>query len=125
MYHKIVNKFDVDCLEASITMGRLMKDIPAEVKEKIMGATRETVSILDEYYGETRNPESNLGGFLMFLPTVQDTEMFYDKILKHYSIEVAYAEADEEVAASGDIRFRRQTFLLSSDYGIIIVYPEQ
>ncbi len=125
MYHKIVNIFDVDCLEASISKGKLTNDIPAEGKEKVMGAIRETVSIFDDYYGESRHPESDLGGFLMFLPTVQDTEMFYDKILNHYCLKVAYAEIDEEIAVSGKIKFRQQTFLLSSDFGIVIVYPEQ
>lgn len=125
MYQKIVNKYDVEFLDASITKGRLMNDIPAEVKEKVMEVIRETVSIFDDYYGESRHPESDLGGCLIFLPTVQDTEMFYDKILNHYSIEVAYAEVDEEIAVSDNIKFRQQTFLLSSDFGIVIVYPEQ
>lgn len=125
MYYKIVNKFDADCLEFSIINGSLMNDIQVEVKKKVMGAIRETVSILDEYYGESRHPESDLGGFLIFLPTLQDTEMFYDEILKHYSLDVTYTEVDEELAVSGNIKFRQQTFLLSSDYGLVIVYPEQ
>lgn len=125
MYHKIVNKFDVDCIETSITKGRLMKDIPTEVKERVMGAIRETVSIYDEYYGESRHSERDLGGFLMFLPTLQDKELFYGKILKHYNLDVAYSEVDEEIAVSDNLKFRQQTFLLSSDYGLVIVYPEQ
>ncbi len=123
MYHKIVNKFDVDCLEKSITMGKLMNDIPTEVKKKVMGAIREIISILDEYYGEARHPDSDLGGFLIFLPAEQDTEMFYDKIMKHYNLDMEYAESVDVVADDGNIKFIQQTYILSSDFSIILVLP--
>jgi hypothetical protein len=123
MYHKIVNKFDVDCLEASITKGRLMNDIPVELKEEVMRAIRGTVSILDEYYGETRHPDSDLGGYTILLPTLQDTELFYDNIIKHYNLNIEYAESVDVLADSGNIKFIQQTYILSSDFGIILVLP--
>lgn len=123
MYYKIVNRFDVDCLEDSISQNRLMIDVQAEIKEKVTRAIRDTIAILDEYYGETRLPERDLGGFLIFLPTVQDTQIFYDKILKHFNLDIIYAEIDDEIVASDKIMFRLQIFNLSSDYSLVIVYP--
>ncbi len=124
MYHKIVNKFDVDCLEVSITQGSLINVISPEVKDKVIGTIREAVTIFDEYYGAARHPESDLGGFLIFIPSLSDKELFYNKILNYYNLDVTYAEIDEELINFNDIKFRQQTFLVSSDYGIVIVYPE-
>ena len=102
-----------------------MDGIVSGCKEKVFDAIWQTVSILDEYYEASRHPESDLGGFLIFIPTLQDTKLFYNKILNNYNLDIAYAEIDEEIALSGSIKFRQQTFLLSSDYGLVIVYPEQ
>jgi hypothetical protein len=125
MYYKIVNKFDVECLEQSVNQGKVMEGVSSESREKVMEAIRQTISIFDKYYGEQRHPESDLGGYLMFLPTLQDTELFYVKILNHYHLSVECAEVTEEVATSGNLKFIQQTFLLSSDYGIVILYPEK
>jgi hypothetical protein len=124
MYYKLVNKFDVECLEECLEQGDILDGIISECKVKVIDTIRQTVNIFDEYYSASRHPESDLGGFLFFLPTLQDTKLFYNKILNYYNLDVAYAEVDEEIAISGSIIFRLQTFLLSSDYGLVIVYPE-
>ena len=124
MYYKLVNKFDVECLEECLEQGDILDGIISECKVKVIDTIRQTVNIFDEYYSASRHPESDLGGFLFFLPTLQDTKLFYNKILNYYNLDVVYAEVDEEIAISGSIIFRLQTFLLSSDYGLVIVYPE-
>jgi hypothetical protein len=125
MYYKIVNRFDVECLLQSINHEKVMEEVTAGCREKVMDVIQQTISIFDEYYGEKRHPERDLGGYLLYLPTLQDTKLFYDKILKHYNLDVVYAEIDEEIAVSDNIKFRQQTFLLSSDYGLVIVFPKQ
>lgn len=125
MYYKIVNRFDVECLLQSINHKKVMEEVATECREIVMDVIQQTISIFDEYYGEERHPERDLGGYLFFLSTLQDTELFYDKILNHYNLDVEYAEIDEEIAVSDNIKFRQQTFLLSSDYGLVIVFPKQ
>jgi hypothetical protein len=125
MYYKIVNRFDVECLGQSVYQGNVMEGVSTEYKEKVMEAIRKTINIFDEYYGEQRHPESDLGGYLMFLTTLQDTELFYEKILMHYHLSAECAEVTEEITTSGNLKLIQQTFLLSSDYGIVILYPEQ
>ncbi len=123
MYHKIVNKFDVECLERAMEQGNIMNGIPRELSEKVIGAIRETVGIFDEYYGGMRHPEASLGGDVILLPTIQDTELFYDEILKHYNLNEEYAESVDTVAEGDNIKFLQQTYLLSSDFGIVLVLP--
>lgn len=123
MYYKIVNEFDVDCLNHSITHGTLMNDIPAEIQEVVIGSIHSTVSIFDDYYGASRHPESDLGGFLIFLPTLDDSELFYTRILNQYNLKEDYSESIDIIAEFGNIKFIQQTYILSSDYGIVLVLP--
>ena len=113
----------MDFLDAINTKGRFINYFPVVLKEEVMRAIRGTVSILDEYYGETRHPDSDLGGYTILIPTLQDTELFYDKIMKHYNLDIEYAESVDVVADDGNIKFIQQTYILSSDFGIILVLP--
>lgn len=123
MYHKIVNKFDVDCLEQCMYQSELLNASSSEIKASVMASIKDTVGIFDEYYGASRHPENDLGGFVIFMPTIHDTELFYAKILDHYNLTEECAESIDIVADWGNIKFIQQTYLLSSDFGIVLVLP--
>jgi len=101
---KLYHERDVDglALEASI------KDI-----------ARNTLKILDEAYGEERDPLSDLGGFLVILESEDEIEN-----LKDYQLDIIkdIPEYSDYVAGAND-NWIVSLYLLSSDYSITVIMP--
>ena len=97
-----------------IDMVKAEKVIPQKVKESI----EETLTILDEMYGEDRNVENDLGGYAVILESKKDI----DKLKTvHLDIYKDFPEVVEKIEVSKDVSWIKLTFLLSSDYAIIVV----
>jgi len=90
-----------------------------ELDEHIKDIARHTLSILDDAYGESRDPKADLGGFVVIL----ESEDEVDK-LKEYNLDLLtdIPEYTDYIAGNDD-NWIISMYLLSSDYSITVIMP--
>ena len=93
-----------------------VNNIPSEVIESI----KVTIDILNENYGEDRDVESNLGGYILIAENIVDIE-----ILKQDKLKGLVAEYTDIIECSEGVNWTSSLFLLSSDFTIVVVTTEE
>lgn len=91
-------------------------NIPLEVIESI----KATIDILNENYGENRDIETDLGGYIVIVENIVDIE-----ILKQDKLQGLIAEYTDIIECSEGVNWTSLLFLLSSDYTIVVVTTEE
>ncbi|WP_289130700.1 hypothetical protein [uncultured Clostridium sp.] len=91
-------------------------NIPSEVIESI----KVTIDILNENYGEDRDIEADLGGYIVIAENIVDIE-----ILKQDKLQGLIAEYTDIIECSEGVNWTSLLFLLSSDYTIVVVTTEE
>ena len=81
MFLRIVNRLDLDCMEAMIA-GAIKEDA---WKEMVMDRIKETVGILDGSYRKERMPY-DMGGYVFLVTEVQEQEEARGKIIECYHL---------------------------------------
>lgn len=89
----------------------------------ILDLILERVQVFDESYGEERNLEEDLGGYCAVFPTAANLEEEYQKLLDKYHIDEELYEYQEQIDC-GEETWIEELFILSSDYAVIMIYPE-
>ena len=123
MYYKITNLTDVECLKRSI---KSRKD---EIKQEdynmfleVMSSIENNINILSENYGDKRNSDRNLGGYLLLFTSTKDKELL-NVIYERYGINQEYAEFEDVLAVNEKMKWISRLFIISSDYSVVIVTP--
>lgn len=84
---------------------------------------RKQLQILDDYYGEERDIEKDLGGYMIILFGEDDVvQEEYREILHYHHLQnnqFEYEESYKTIADIGSIKVR--LYLCSSDYCVIVV----
>ena len=93
-----------------------VNNIPSEVIESI----KVTIDILNENYGEDRDVEADLGGYIVIVENIVDI-----KILKQDKLQGLVPEYTDIVECSEGVDWTSSLFLLSSDYAIVVVTTEE
>lgn len=93
-----------------------LKNLQSEVIERI----KATISILNENYGANRDIEADLGGYVLIVENMVDTQ-----ILKQDKLQVLIPEYTDITECSEGVNWTSSLFLLSSDYAIIVVTTEE
>lgn len=93
-----------------------LNSIPVEVIEFV----RELIVILNEAYGEDRNVESDLGGYVLIAENIVDIEIFKQEKLKGL-----VPEYTDIIECSEEVNWTFSLFLLSSDFSIVVVTTEE
>ena len=92
---------------------KLLKNYPKEVIDSV----NETISILDKNYGNDRNVEKDLGGYIQIVESLQELKLLKDGILQglveEYSDEICTTE-------NGDV-YNSTLYIASSDYNVIVI----
>ena len=91
-------------------------NIPLEVIESI----KATIDILNENYGENRDIETDLGGYIVVAENIVDIE-----ILKQDKLQGLIPEYTDVIECSEGVNWTSLLFLLSSDYTIVVVTTEE
>ena len=91
-------------------------NIPLEVIESI----KATIDILNENYGENRDIETDLGGYIVIVENIVDIE-----ILKQDKLQGLKAEYTDIIECSEGVNWTSSLFLISSDYAIVVVTTEE
>ena len=93
-----------------------LNSIPVEVIEFV----REIIVILNEAYGEDRNVESDLGGYVLIAENIVDIE-----ILKQDKLQCLVPEYTDVIEVMNVENYTSSLYLLSSDFSIVVVCTEE
>jgi len=101
-----------------------VSDMPkiSPLEEEVQTYALEALTILDEEYGTDRDPITDLGGYVAILENpedIQELEQLHNMDLTKSPI----PEFVDFIYTEQGSRYTASLFLLSSDYGIIIILP--
>ena len=89
---------------------------PTEVIKNIS----ETIEILNENYGENRNVDKDLGGYVLIAESIEDV-----KELKNGMLKEILPEYTDEIICSEGVDYTSSLFLLSSDFSVVVIANEE
>ena len=93
-----------------------LNNTPSEVIESM----KVTIDILNENYGENRDIESDLGGYVLIAENIVDI-----KILKQDKLQGLIPEYVDMIECSEGATLTFTLFLISSDVSIVVVCTEE
>ncbi|EHR0218271.1 hypothetical protein [Clostridium perfringens] len=93
-----------------------LKDYPMEVIKSIS----ETIEILNENYGENRDVDKDLGGYVLVVERLEDV-----KELKNGMLKDILPEYTDEITCSEGGNYTSSLFLLSSDFSVVVIADEE
>ena len=93
-----------------------MKDYSIEVIKSIS----ETIDILNENYGENRNVDKDLGGYVLVVENIEDVKELRNGMLKDI-----LPEYIDEIICSEGVNYTSSLFLLSSDFSVVVIDDEE
>ena len=91
--------------------------LPPPVHAKI----EETVAILNFYYGENRDVDKNLGGYVLLIENEADFESL--KAIFHEEIENLTAEYVDIIPCENTSAYICAQIMLSDDYSVVLLIP--
>lgn len=94
--------------------------IVMELDVDVKSVIEEQLTILDENYGDDRNIDSDLGGYVLVLETKEDVIESEENILKDIIPEYV-----DDIECKGGKQYCLSLFLLSSDYVVIVVATKE
>ena len=89
---------------------------PVEVINNLIS----TIALLDKNYGEERDINNDLGGYVVIVENIVDIEM-----LKQGKLKGLVAEYTDIIECSEGVNWTSSLFLLSSDYTIVVITTEE
>ncbi|WEV19012.1 hypothetical protein [Clostridium perfringens] len=93
-----------------------LSDYPVEVIKSIS----ETIDILNENYGENRDVDKDLGGYVLVVESIEDV-----KELKSGMLKDILPECTDEIICSEGVNYTSSLFLLSSDFSVVVIADEE
>ncbi|MDM0469902.1 hypothetical protein QTG95_11305 [Clostridium perfringens] len=80
----------------------------------------EAINILNENYGENRNVDKDLGGYVLIVESIEDV-----KELKNGMLKDILPEYTDEIICSEGVNYTSSLFLLSSDFSVVVIADEE
>ncbi|HHD2718509.1 TPA: hypothetical protein ACOTHS_002115 [Clostridium perfringens] len=93
-----------------------LSDYPIEVIQSIS----EIIEILNENYGENRNVDKDLGGYVLVVENIEEVKELKNGILKDI-----LPEYTDEIICSEGVNYTSSLFLLSSDFSVVVIAEEE
>ncbi len=78
------------------------------------------ITVLNESYGDKRDPEADLGGYVLIAENIVDI-----KILKQDKLQGLIPEYTDIIECSEGINYTCTLYLISNDYAILVVTTEE
>ncbi|EGS9999436.1 hypothetical protein I9Y31_001682 [Clostridium perfringens] len=83
---------------------------------EVIRSISETIDILDENYGENRDVDKDLGGYVLVVENIEDVKELRNGILKDI-----LPEYTDEIICSEGVNYTSSLFLLSSDFSVVVI----
>ena len=78
------------------------------------------IDILNENYGDNRNIESDLGGYVVIVENIVDI-----KIMKQDKLQGLIPEYTDIIECSEGVNWTSSLFLLSIDFSVVVIADEE
>ena len=102
-------------------MRKIYKKIQlSKYPRKVIKSISETVSITNDNYGEKRDAENDLGGYILIAENIVDIE-----ILKQDKLKSLIPEYTDVIKCSEGVNWTSTLFLISNDVSIVVVCTEE
>jgi hypothetical protein len=95
------------------------KNLGAYPKE-VVKVIAETIAILDESYGQGRDIDKGLGGYVLIVENIVDIQM-----LKQDNLKRLIPEYIDLIECKEGVNYTSSLFLLSSDFSIVVITTEE
>ena len=92
----------------------------SDIWQKVIERMKVIIDILNENYGEYRDIEADLGGYVVIAENIVDIE-----ILKQDKLQGLVPEYTDIIECSEGVNWTSSLFLLSSDFSIVVVTTEE
>lgn len=121
-YFRIMNQLDGKMLCEDVLNNIKNESVRNKLTERIF----EITNTLDDNYGDYRNSYS-MGGYILFFEETESYEKWIDNIFELYHISSDLAEYHDTIVTTeeNETVWDEILFMLSSDDGLIIIYPEK
>ena len=87
---------------------------------EVIKSISEIIEILNENYGENRDVDKDLGGYVLIVESIEDV-----KELKNVMLKDILAEYTDEIICSEGVNYTSSLFLLSSDFSVVVIADEE
>ncbi|MCX0358908.1 hypothetical protein ACSXAS_14675 [Clostridium perfringens] len=87
---------------------------------EVIKSISETIEILNENYGENRDVDKDLGGYVLVVESLEDV-----KELKNGMLKDILPEYTDEIICSEGVNYTSSLFLLSSDFSVVVIAEEE
>lgn len=91
-----------------------------EYPMKVIRNISVVIEILNENYGENRNVDKDLGGYVLVVESLEDV-----KELKNGMLKDILPEYTDEIICSEGVKYTSSLFLLSSDFSVVVIADEE
>ena len=92
--------------------------VPEAVKTEILAV----IQTLNQHYGEDRDVDGDLGGYLVVFPEPHSREA-YEALLSRYHLREQDREHTDLLCGAGNALWVKELFLCGSDYHLVIINP--
>lgn len=95
--------------------------------QKVVDVAESNIEILDKYYGAERNVDNDDGGYIcMIVPKHgKSAETLCKDVLKKYQMGQKDFEFHDFICDDGNNKWYLDLFLVTNDYGIVLIYPKR
>lgn len=87
---------------------------------EVIKSISEIIEILNENYGENRDVDKDLGGYVLVVESIEDV-----KELKNGMLKEILPEYTDEIICSEGVNYTSSLFLLSSDFSVVVIAEEE
>lgn len=87
---------------------------------EVIKSISETIEILNENYGENRNVDKDLGGYVLVVENIEEVKELKNGILKEI-----LPEYTDEIICSEGVNYTSSLFLLSSDFSVVVIAEKE
>ena len=101
-------------------ISKLSELIGLKLEAKVVNVIEDQLKILDENYGEIRNVDKDLGGYVLVVESIEDVKELKNGILKDI-----LPEYTDEIICSEGVNYTSSLFLLSSDFSVVVIADEE
>ncbi|EGT4140620.1 hypothetical protein PM021_10505 [Clostridium perfringens] len=87
---------------------------------EVIQSISEIIEILNENYGENRNVDKDLGGYVLVVENIEDVKELRNGMLKDI-----LPEYIDKIICSEGVNYTSSLFLLSSDFSVVVIADEE
>ncbi|MDK0918938.1 hypothetical protein ACV3KS_05965 [Clostridium perfringens] len=87
---------------------------------EVIKSISETIDILNENYGENRDVDKDLGGYVLVVESLEDV-----KELKNGMLKDILPEYTDEIICSEEVNYTFSLFLISDDFSVVVIADEE